>query len=289
MNRIQLYLEQLNEGNKVLGAKSPGDLEGAKNATINPLDTSSTDGIDDPEEPEHLQGVTEDSNTSKTKFNTMSKDNVFDRLYKQAINEEFDDMAPEPGGMSGDNLGGGNDFGGESSFGGGDDFEDEGGAEDYDAEGHVGKVKEAMQLLQQAMDILTSFEGEEEEEYEEYEEPTDELGGEDDFGGEDDTSMDDSEPVTEEETHTQFGKAKTVGHALVSREKFNKGQDKKGNMLVKGANPSVAKKKATVPPGQKADGKLSKFSEAGLKKMQGKGNMKVPSRNSNVGKFAFED
>jgi hypothetical protein len=279
MNRIQSYLEQLNEGNAVAGAKAPGELEGAKNATIKPLDTD-VEGVEDPEEPEHLQGVSE-QNKEGVKYNTMSKDNVFERLYKQAINEDFDDVA---GGMGGDDeFGGGDEFGGD--MGGDDEFGDDAGDIDSDPS-HIGKVREVIDLLQQALDMLSSFEGEEEEEYDEFED-----GGDDEFGdggggfGDD---MGGDEPVTEEEAHTQFGKAKTVGHALVNREKFNKGQDKKGNMLVKGANPSVAKGKATVPPGQKADGKLSSFSDAGGKKMQGKGNMKVPGRASNTGKFAFE-
>ena len=279
MNRIQTYLEQLNEGNKVAGARAPGELEGAKNATIEPLDTD-VEGVEDLEEPDHLQGVTETNNKEGVKYNTMSKNNVFERLYKQAINEDFDDVS---GGMGNDEFGGGDEFGGDSSEGdefGGDD------AGDMDSDpSHIGKVKEVVELLQQALDILTSFEGEVEEEYEEYEN-SDEDG--EDFG-EDDGGFGNDAPVTEEETHTQFGKAKTVGHALVNREKFNKGQDKKGNMLVKGANPSVSNKKATVPPTQKADGKLSSFSDAGGKKMQGKGNMKVPGRASNTGKFAFED
>lgn len=286
MNRINLYLEQLNEGNKVAGSRAPGDLDGAKNATIKPLDV---EGVEDPEEPDHLQGVTEKTNKEEgVKYNSMSKDNVFERLYKQAINEDFDDMGGS--GMGGSSMGG--DLGGGGDEFGGSDFGDDefGGEEsgDIDADpSHVGKVREVVELLQQALDLLSSFEGEEEEEYEEYEggdEDGEDFGGGDDFGG-----GEDEEPVTEEETHTQFGQAKTIGHALVSREKFNKGQDKKGNMKVKGANPSLGSKHATVPPGQKADGKLSKFSDAGGKKMQSKGNMKVPGRASNTGKFAFED
>lgn len=277
---INTYLEQLNEG-KVTGMQKPGSLEGAdKNATIEPLKVDSND-IEDPEEPKHLQGVAEEETSTDTvKYNSMSKQNVFERLYKQAINEDFDDISND---MSGDMAGGGDDFGGGDEFGD-DEFGDDAGDIDADPS-HVGKVREVVELLQQALDLLSSFEGEEEEEYDEYEGSDtdgDDFGG-DDFGGEGE------EPVTEEETHTQFGKAKTIGHALVSREKFNKGQDKKSNMLVKGANPSVAKKKATVPPGQKADGKLSSFSDAGGKKMQSKGNMKVPGRASNTGKFAFED
>ena len=281
MNRIQSYLEQLNEGNAVAGAKAPGELEGAKNATIKPLDTD-VEGIEEPEEPEHLQGVSE-QNKEGVKYNTMSKDNVFERLYRQAINEDFDDVA---GGMGGDDEfgggAGGDEFGG--GMGGDDEFGDDAGDIDADPS-HIGKVKEVIELLQQALDVLSSFEGEEQEEYDELEDGDEDFGDDDGFG---DDSMGDDEPVTEEEAHTQFGKAKTVGHALVNREKFNKGQDKKGNMLVKGANPSVAKGKATVPPGQKADGKLSNFSDAGGKKMQSKGNMKVPGRASNTGKFAFE-
>jgi hypothetical protein len=285
MNRIQSYLEQLNEGNKVAGAKAPGELEGSKHATIEPLNTD-VGGIEDPEEPEHLQGVTETANKEGVKYNTMSKNNVFERLYKQAINEDFDDIAGG-GGMGGGDMGGGmgDEFGGGDDLGGDDEFGDDAGDIDADPS-HIGKVREVIDLLQQALDVLSSFEGEEEEEYSEYEGEDDDMGGDEDFGGGEDFGSDDS--VTEEEAHTQFGKAKTIGHALVSREKFNKGQDKKGNMLVKGANPSVAKGKATVPPGQKADGKLSNFSDAGGKKMQGKGNMKVPGRASNTGKFAFE-
>lgn len=284
MNRIQSYLEQLNEGNMVAGAKAPGELEGAKHATIKPLNVD-VEGVEDPEEPENLQGVTE-QNKEGVKHNIMSKDNVFERLYKQAINEEFDDV---PGGMGGDDeFGGGgmgDEFGGDSM---GDEFGDDGGDIDADP-GHIGKIREVSELLQQAVDILRSFEDEEEEEYSEYDDEGEDegFGGDEDFGGDDMGGGEDS-PVTEEEAHTQFGKAKTIGHALVSREKFTKGQDKKGNMLVKGANPSLAKGKATVPPGQKADGKLSNFSDAGGKKMQSKGNMKVPGRASNTGKFAFE-
>lgn len=282
MNRIQSYLEQLNEGNAVAGAKAPGELEGAKNATIKPLNTD-VEGVEDPEEPEHLQGVTE-QNKEGVKHNIMSKNNVFERLYKQAINEEFDDVA---GGMGGDDeFGGDGGLGNEFGGGMGDEFGDDAGDIDSDPS-HIGKVREVVELLQQALDVLQSFEGEEEEEFEEYEDEGDDLGEDEGFGTDSDDFGDDG-PVTEEEAHTQFGKAKTVGHALVNREKFNKGQDKKGNMLVKGANPSVAKGKATVPPGQKADGKLSNFSDAGGKKMQSKGNMKVPGRASNTGKFAFE-
>ena len=205
----------------------------------------------------------------------MSKDNVFEQLYKRAINEDFDE---EP------NMSGGGGFGdSEPSMEFGEDEFGDSETEDIDADpSHIGKVKEVVELLQQALDILTSFEGEEEEEYEEYEDAGDE--DENEFSGD----LEDDEPVTEEETHTQFGQAKTIGHALVNREKFTKSQDKKSNMVVKGAVPNTGKK-ATVPTNGKRDGKLSKFSDAGGKKMQGKGNMKVAGRASNAGKFAFED
>lgn len=275
-NNIQSYLQTLEEQAMVVGARKPGDLDGAKKATIAPLSTDSIDGVDNEiEEPEHLQGTT--TNEEGVQYINMNKNNAFEDLYRRAIQEDFDE-SPEGGdasfgggmGDAGDGLGG-DDMGGDDEFGGDDE------SPDYDAEGHVGKVREAVQLLQQALDILSQFEGEEEEEYEEYE---NEEGGEDDFGGEE-------APVTEEET--QFGQAKTVGHALVNRNSFDKGQTKKGNMLVKGAAPKVSSKKASPQYGKGINGKLSNFSDSGSKKMQSKGNMKVPGRASNTGKFAFED
>lgn len=274
MSTIQSYLQALNE---TAGGKL-GSLEGAEKATITPLSKKVVDGIEEPVEVSAYTGV-EDTKTSEegVKYNHMSKNNVFEQLYKRAINEDFDeDPAGGATGGFGDDAG---DMGGDSDmeFGG-----DEGQEMDADPS-HVGKVKEVVELLQQALDILTSFEGEEEEEYEEYEDSEgDDEGG---FGGDEDYG--DEEPVTEEENQ-QFGAAKTIGHALVSREKFTKGQDKKSNMVVKGAVPGVGTK-AKVPTSGKRDGKLSNFSDAGGKKMQGKGNMKVAGRAANVGKFAFEN
>jgi len=272
MSNIHSYLQTLEEQSAVKGARKPGNIEGAKNATIDPLKSSDVEGVEDLEEPEHLQGVT--TNEERVKYNHMKNTNVFESLYKKAIQEDFDTAG---GGFGDEDLEGGDMEGGseEGEFGDED-------AQDYDAEDHVSKVQEVVSLLQQALEILQDFEGEEEEEYDEYEggEGEDEFGGGNDFGGEEET-------VSEEET--QFGQAKTIGHALVNRNAFDKGQTKKSNMLVKGANPKTATKKANPQYGKNINGKPSNFSEAGGKKMQSKGNMKVSGRASNTGKFAFED
>jgi len=277
MSNINAYLQTLEEQTMVKGSRKPGDLDGAKNATIKPLSVKDVASADDLEEPEHLQGVkkTKTTNEERVKYNTMNNNNVFESLYKKAIQEDFDETTDGGFGDEGSaDMGMGEDEG--------EDFGGEG-EENYDEEGHVGKVQEVVQLLQQALDILTQFEGEEEEEYEEYEDED----GEDEFGGDDLGAEDEEEPVSEEEV--QFGQAKTIGHALVNREKFTKGQDKKGNMVVKGHASHVAKKKASGEYGKGINGKPSNFSDAGGKKMQSKGNMKVPGRASNTGKFAFED
>ena len=276
MSTIQVYLQQLNEQ-----SKNYGSLEGADKATIEPLSSKKL-GVEDPVEVESEAGVDNFKTTEeRVKYNHMNKENVFEQLYKRAINEDFDDASDMGGDMgdSFDGAGGADDISADAS-----DFGDEELDHDSDSS-HVGKVREVVDLLQQALDLLSSFEEEEEEEYEEYED-----GGEDDLDGFGDDSADDmgdEEPVTEEET--QFGQAKTIGHALVNRDAFIKGQTKKGNMVVKGANPKVAKKKANPHHSKGFNGKPSNFSDAGLKKMQSKGNMKVSGRASNTGKFAFED
>ncbi len=269
---IETYLQQLNESQIVKGAKT-GELEGAEKATISPLKVS---GIEAPEEaPEELQGVSEENQKEERKKITyMSKDDAFEKLYRQAINEDF---------STGEDLGGMDEIGGDVG-GGMDDLDqgDEGHGGDIDADpSHIGKVKEVIDLLQQALDTLSSFEGEEEEEYDEYEgegEGEDDLlGGGDDMGG---------EPVTKEEVEAEYH-----GHALADgREGLMKGMNKPGNMVVKGAVPNAGKK-VTTSSGKKVDGKLSSFSDAGSKKMQGKGNMKVSDarRQNTSGKFAFED
>lgn len=268
---IETYLQQLNESQIVKGAKT-GELEGAEKATIKPLKVS---GIEDPEEaPDELQGVSEENQKEERKNITyMSKDDAFEKLYRQAINEDF---------SAGEDLGGMDEIGG-GGGGGLDDLDqgDEGHGGDMDADpSHIGKVKEVIDLLQQALDTLSSFEGEEEEEYDEYEgEGEDDLLG----GGEDDMS---EEPVTKEEVEAEYH-----GHALADgREGLMKGMNKPSNMVVKGAVPGVGKK-VTTSSGKKVDGKLSSFSDAGSKKMQGKGNMKVSDarRQNTPGKFAFED
>ena len=276
MSTIQSYLQQLNEQSKKYGS-----LEGSEKATLEPLNGKEL-GIEEPVEDESNTGVDVKKTTEeKVKYNHMSKENVFEQLYKRAINEDFDDASDIGGGMGGDEFGGG---GGDMSGDSDDEFGGDADASDYDSDpGHVGKVKEAVQLLQQALDILSSFEGEEEEEYEEYGDSDEEDFG-DDMGDDD---MGDDEPVTEEDT--QFGQAKTIGHALVNRETFNKSQTKKSNMVVKGSNPKVSSKKAAPQYGKNINGKPSNFSDAGGKKMQGKGHMKVAGRASNTGKFAFED
>lgn len=275
MSTIQTYLQQLNEQSKKYGS-----LEGSEKATLEPLNVKDL-GIEEPVEDESNTGVDNKKTTEeKVKYNHMSKENVFEQLYKRAINEDFDDASDNGGGMGGDEFGGGDMSGdsGDNEFGGDAD------ASDYDADpSHVGKVKEVVQLLQQALDLLSSFEGEEEEEYEEYGDDMDDESDEEGFGDD----MDDEEPVTEEDT--QFGQAKTIGHALVNRETFNKSQTKKSNMVVKGSNPKVSSKKAAPQYGKNINGKPSNFSDAGGKKMQGKGHMKVAGRASNTGKFAFED
>jgi len=272
MSNIYSYLQTLEEQSAAKGIRKPGNIEGAKNATIEPLKSSDVEGVEDLEEPEHLQGVT--TNEERVKYNHMKNTNVFESLYKKAIQEDFDTAG---GGFGDEDLEGG-DMGASAD---GDEFGEEE-AGDYDAEGHVSKVQEVVSLLQQALEILQDFEGEEEEEYEEYE---NEEGGEDEFGGGDEFG--DEETVSEEET--QFGQAKTIGHALVNRNAFDKGQTKKSNMLVKGANPKTSNKKASPQYGKNINGKPSNFSDAGSKKMQSKGNMKVAGRASNTGKFAFED
>lgn len=270
---IETYLQQLNESQIVKGAKT-GELEGAEKATIKPLKVS---GIEAPEEaPEELQGVSEENQKEERKKITyMSKDDAFEKLYRQAINEDF---------STGEDLGGMDEIGGGDVGGGMDDLDqgDEGHGGDIDADpSHIGKVKEVIDLLQQALDTLSSFEGEEEEEYDEYE--GEEQGGDDLLGGGDDMG---EEPVTKEEVEAEYH-----GHALADgREGLMKGMNKPGNMVVKGAVPNAGKK-VTTSSGKKVDGKLSGFSDAGSKKMQGKGNMKVSDarRQNTPGKFAFED
>jgi hypothetical protein len=278
MTNIETYLQCLTETAAVKGAKSAAELNKDLTSSIEPLSIKDVEGTEDIEEaPEHLQGenVSQDNfkNKEGVKYNIMNKENAFDRLFKHAINEDFDEMDPAGDSGLGGSPGG---LGGEEDFG--DDM-GMGGEGDIDAEaGHVGKVKEVIDLLQQALEKLTAFEGEEEEEYDEYEggDDTDDFGG-DDFGG-----GGDDEPVTEEEVD-----AETLGHAIVDVEKLKKGMDKPGNMKVSGAVPNAGKK-AQAPAGQKNDGTLSSFSDAGGKKLQGKGNMKVPGRASNVKKTIFD-
>lgn len=196
----------------------------------------------------------------------MSTENAFDRLFRQAIDEDFE---LDPAGM---------DSSAESGFGSSPDMGEESDTDmgDIDADPeHVGGVKEVVELLQQALDKLTAFAGEEEEEYDEYEDQGDaDLS---DFSGD---SAEEEAPIREEETEHE-----TLGHAIVDNEKLKKGMDKPGNMTVKGAVPSAGGK-AQTPAGQKNDGKLSAFGKKHAS-LQSKGGMKVPGRASRQG-FAFE-
>lgn len=273
MNNINSYLQQLNEQTvKGYKYKPNSSLDGADtNGKINPLKVGNIPdaGIEDPEEPEHLQGVTNEEGV--VKHNNMRNNDPFERLYRQAINEDFDE-SPAGGGLGGDEFGGG--MGGDNDAD--MEFGDEGGDIDANPE-HVGKVKEVVELLQQALELLQNFEGEEEEEYDEYEgeEGGDDFGG-DDFGGGD-------EPVAEEQTDM-----KSIGHALVNRDQLNKGMNKSSNMVVKGAVPNVGKK-AQAPAEKRGDGTLSNMPDK-KKQMQGKGNMKVKAKRYDTpNRFAFED
>ena len=274
MNNINAYLQQLNEETvKGYKYKPNSSLDGAdKNGKINPLKVGNIPdaGIETPEEPEHLQGVTNEEGV--VKHNNMRNNDPFERLYRQAINEDFDEN-PTSGGMGGDEFGGGLGDDNDADM----EFGDEGGDIDANPE-HVGKVKEVVELLQQALDLLQNFEGEEEEEYSEYEgeDEGDDFGG-DDFGG------GDEEPVAEEQTDM-----KSLGHALVNRDQLNKGMNKPSNMTVKGAVPNVGKK-AQSPTEKRGDGKLSNMPDK-KKQMQGKGNMKVKAKRYDTpNRFAFED
>lgn len=269
MTNIDIYLEQLTE-QKVSCSKSIKDLNKDLENKITPLNTSDIDGVQSAkshETPEHLQNVEELTNQQGVKYNIMSTENAFDRLFRQAIDEDFE---LDPAGM---------DSSAESGFGSspdmGENSDTDMGDIDADPE-HVGGVKEVVELLQQALEKLTAFAGEEEEEYEEYESEDEGDADLSDFTGE----GEDSAPVTEEETEHE-----TLGHAIVDNEKLKKGMDKSSNMVVKGAVPGVGGK-AQTPAGQKNDGKLSAFGKKHAS-LQSKGGMKVPGRASRQG-FAFE-
>lgn len=275
MNNVDTYLQQLNEESvKGFKYKPNSSLDGADtNGKISPLKVGNTasNDIEDLEEPEHLQGVTNEEGA--VKHNIMRNNDPFERLYRQAINEDFDE-SPAGGGLGGDEFGGGMGDDNDADM----EFGDEGGDIDADPS-HIGKVKEVVELLQQALDLLQNFEGEEEEEYDEYEgEEGDDFGGDDlgdDFG--------DDEPVAEEQTDM-----KSLGHALVNRDQLNKGMNKSSNMVVKGAVPNVGKK-AQSPTEKRGDGKLSNMPDK-KKQMQGKGNMKVKAKRYDTpNRFAFED
>ena len=280
---INTYLQQLNEAQLVKGTKTSENLEGSDKAKIKPLAVKDIEGINDVEEPEELQGLsTEQTNNLVNKkekgdnINNMSTpdNNAFERLYRQAINEDFDDE------MNSDL---------ENNVDGADledsDFDS---AESQDIDNnpaHIGKVKEVITLLQQALDHLSAFEGEEEQETgeEDYEE----------YSDDEDSDLDSLEGDDEEAGHPfkEEADVEVHGHALADgREKLMKGLNKPGNMVVKGAVPAAGKK-ATPHSKMKADGKLTNFSNSGSKKMQGKGNMQVSDarRQNTPNKFAFED
>lgn len=270
---IESYVNSLYESDKLPAPKKSkgieaGDLEGPVDE-LEPNDNLTNVDLETAEKPEHLQGVSEEG----VKTINMKKLTAFDRLYKRAINEDFDDLAGGGAGSpEGDAMGdmGGGMPGDES----GDDFGDEMGGEGDEVSFTLDRAtaEKLHEVLGQVLgggseDGLgddMGDEGDGDDEYSEYEDE------------------DSDEPVTEEEVD-----AEELGTPIEHEDKLNAGMTKHNNRLVKGAVPNPGGK-ADTGLGKRGDGKLSPHSDTG-KALQGKGSMKVPSRNSNVGKFALED
>jgi len=254
MSLLNAYNQILNENSQeVKGAVPKGkDL-------ISGFKVQSPQGaINDVESPEEDKknsvGSEHDGSAKELKATKSLKlkeaKNPFDLLYNKILaqeNWEAEEEANEQPGFGGhDEL----SFSGDHSTGEGEiDFDQDGGDEEdfeeHEEDAHpMHKVLSALKSAVAALEeVIGSEEPEEDEELEE-----DEEMGED----EDEDENENEEPKEGEEMKEEVD-AEILGHALVDLEKLAAGLTNPKSQVLKGAVP-VAKGKATVPKGSKADG-----------------------------------
>jgi hypothetical protein len=248
---MKSYLSVLNEDtkkNSSVAADNTGELDGAENAKKFIKD-SGPDAVKT-EKPVKGPHSEQDSDSLPKSVSSESK-NPFDLLYNKILAQEaFGDE-------EGDSL----DFSGEIEDSEGDemDFDVEGSddemGEEGEEEGEEESEKEGLEAvldhLKNAVSALESLIGEEEGEEDE------DMGedmGEDDLGDdlEDEVEIDDI-PMSKESVEAEI-----EGHALVNKDRLEKGLTSKPKQKVKNAVP-VSKKKAQVSKGSKFDGKPQPF------------------------------
>ena len=257
MSFINSYLSVLNEDtkkNSSVAVDNTGELDGAEKAKKFVKD-SGPESVKNTETPVKGPHSEQDPDALPKAVNSESK-NPFDLLYnkvlaQEAFGEEEGDTL-DFGGTSENDLGEilpPQDEDGEEDFG----LDTEEGEEEEGEEEEVEGLEAVLDHLKSAVEALETFLSDEEGEDEEGDDEAEDLGEledemEDDM--EDDMEEDEDEiPVSQESVDAEI-----EGHALVNKDRLEKGLTNKAKQNVRGAVP-VKKKKGLVTKGQKVDGK----------------------------------
>jgi hypothetical protein len=253
MSLLNAYNQILNEGKGSQEVKGSTLKQGQDFASDFSVTKQDGPKVDAPkEDTKNSVGKSNDGKPSKAKEYKESS-NPFDAYFQSILEnegweaEEEANEQPDFGGSEGPS---------EISFNG-DVESGEGELEPEEEGGHpMAQVLDALRAAVEALEKVVGHEEEEEGVEEESEEEESEEAPEEteDFP--------ESEDSTSEDTMGEEVDAEELGHALVDLEKLAASLTNPKSQVVKGAVP-VAKGKAQVPKGTKADGKLSELKGRG--------------------------